>query len=185
MNKEHSLFHLNFLPAERTRVAGQNIRMRELMLLGFSISLISVVMIGIFSGCYIFVRWRIIALNGELQQRQELKLAAQRELSVSSISQELKEIKIISDQIDQRTEVDSVISGVAKAVNVNTNVQIDTLNINTKKGEMRITGQAKTRDAFLSYIDALKEISGVKEVVYPPGVVFAIEPIVFDVTVQL
>lgn len=185
MNKEHSILHLNFLPVERSAAAERIIHLRELTLLGFASFLIFTAMFVIFGASELFLYYRISTLEDIYQQREQLQRAAQRELSVEAISQEKKELKVIQNQINDRFEVDPLIVGVSEAVERTPSLEITTLKIDVKTKEMRISGKANTRDGFLHFIDALKEIDGITEVVYPPGVVFAIEPIVFDVTATL
>lgn len=185
MNKEHAILHLNFLPIERSKAAERIIHLRELILLGFATFLIFSAMLAIFTASEFFLYYRIATLEDVYQQREQLQRAAQRELSVESITQEKKELKIVQNQIAERFEVDPVIVGVSQAVENTSAVELSTLKIDVQQKEMRISGKANTRDGFLSFIDALREMNGVTEVVYPPGVVFAIEPIVFDVIVTL
>lgn len=185
MNKEYSILHLNFLPVERSKAAERIVHFRELTLLGFATFLIFGAMFIIFATSELFLYYRILTLEDIYQQREQLQRAAQRELSVESITQEKAELKVIQNQITDRFEVDPLIVGVSQAVENTPSLELSTLKIDVKLKEMRISGKANTRDGFLTFIDALKEVEGVNEVVYPPGVVFAIEPIVFDVTATL
>lgn len=185
MNKEHSILHLNFLPIQRSQAAERIVHLRELALLGFASFLIFVSMLAIFGASELFLYYRISTLEDIYQQREQLQRAAQRELSVEAITQEKQELRTIQNQIADRFEVEPYILGISQAVENTPSLEISTLKIDVALQQIRITGKANTRDGFLSFIDALKEIEGISEVAYPPGVVFAIEPIVFDVTATL
>lgn len=185
MNKEHSILHLNFLPIERSKAAERIIHLRELTLLGFATFLIFGSMFAIFGASELFLYYRISTLEDIYQQREQLQRAAERELSVAAITQEKREVRVIQNQIADRFEIDPLIVGVSQAVENTPSLEISTLKIDVNLREMRISGKANTRDGFLSFIDSLKNVEGVIDVVYPPGVVFAIEPIVFDVTATL
>lgn len=185
MNKEHSILHLNFLPIQRSRAAERIVHLRELTLLGFAIFLIFAAMLAIFGASQLFLYYQISTLDDIYQQREQLQRAAQRELAVETIILEKQELRTIQNQITDRLEVESYILGISQAVENTPSLEISSLKFDVALQQIRITGKANTRDGFLSFIDALKKIEGVSEVAYPPGVVFAIEPIVFDVTATL
>lgn len=185
MNNEHDIFHLNFLPADRSRVAEKIVHIRELTLLVFSVGLLCATIFGIFSVNNMFLNWRLQSLEDTLQQLHELQRAAQQDLSINEISQEKKEIKIIQNYTANRLSIPLYVINISQAIHTNTSVELYSLILDNTQKNIQITGESTTRDGFLKFIDALKDIEGVTDVIYPPGAVFAIEPIVFDITLRL
>lgn len=185
MNNEHDLLHLNFLPGSRSQAASRVIRLRELSLLGIAIGMIFSTMLLIFAASLVFLNSRLDNLLAVFNERQQLQQAAQKDLSVGLVVEQKKYLNIIQSQIAERFVIDSVIVKIAEAIKTTPTIALSTLKSDVSRGSLRVTGQANTRDGFLTFVEALKEIPEVKEVIYPPGVVFAIEPIVFDVALQL
>lgn len=185
MNKEHDLLHLNFLPTNRSQVASRVVRLRELSLLGFALGLVFLTAVLILATTLVFLNSRLENSVTVLGERQQLQQAAQKDLSVTSIIEQKKNLSVIQSQINDRFTIDPYLVGISQSVENTPSVDIATLKTDLTKDTLRVSGKANTRDGFLAFIDALKKIPGVAEVIYPPGVVFAIEPIVFDVILQL